>query len=332
MKSSEPIINLQNKLRTFDNILELSDTKFKSIESKLIIDFIKNFASSLTTLKISNCTFPEDFSRPFSYAISSCHSLTLCDFNNTDFSKQNTLLIFEELSQLKSLKYIYLKNCIKNSTNFARLILNPANFEELKILNISSNNINANMATSFSELFCHLYCLEKIDFSENPLGTLGIEHLSDKISNLKKLQQINASRIMMNNSGLLIFFRNIHRICTLEKILLNGNEIEGPLPSEFLSIFVEFHKLNSFGISDNKLNQIGLEQIVKLLSNNQIIKRIDFSFNGIKEEESSNIIELLNSCEWNNLQEIYWDGLFVSNASLLKMKDSLTKFKKMKDI
>jgi len=203
----------------------------------------------------------------------------------TDFLFQNSKL--KELV-LRNSK-LQTENTIKNS-----------NIRNLRIFNISSNDIAENVAESIACFLSQNCKLEELHLGHNKLqaaGGIKIAEMSN-ITNLKKFD-IFSNNITEDAAESIVYF--LSQNCILEELDLSFNKLQaaGAIKIAEICNITNLRKLN---ISSNGITEDAAESIAHFFSQNCKLTWLDLSHNKLQTAGAIKIIELSNT---KNL--IYFD-------------------------
>ena len=233
----------------------------------------------------------------------SCNKITI---NTADTSATSELTfvhtadatIFKTMKNISGLKILNIANIIINdAAALDDLVAVLSQNNELKELDISSNDLQTAGAFKVFQNIKHFTSLTKLNIANNRITDEATEHIANVLSNCSELVELNLSHNDFHNLGAL----NCITVSNLTKIDLNNNNIDEQTVNE-LSIFLSCcTKLEELNLANNNLQTAGAVKLFKKLTCNAL-KIINFSGNSIKLNAANHIAISLSKS--NKLQEI----------------------------
>ncbi|MFX1397094.1 MAG: leucine-rich repeat domain-containing protein [Promethearchaeota archaeon] len=236
------------------------------------------------------------------------------------------------LSSIKEIvgleRLIYLEHLLL-PRNKIKIIDGLTNLENLKVLNISKNNINKIGNLNI------LKCLEELDLSHNKIKTI------ENLYNLRKLKTLNleyneieqiqglesniALETLNLNHNKIVDIKNVNTLRNLKNLSLSSNNIKR------IASLLALYGLTWLYLNDNCISQISgltkLDRLKGLYLSNNLIKKIaglEDLVNLTKLQLSNNQIEKIEGLEQlQKLQELYLDDNQIKELEGLEGLNSL---------
>ncbi|OMP01446.1 hypothetical protein COLO4_11877 [Corchorus olitorius] len=181
-------------------------------------------------------------------------------------------------------------------------------FEQLRVLNLSSNHLpNWNTTAGYSS-FSRLQRLVTLDLTNNSFTNSILPSLS-ALSSLKILNLQSNCQNRFNND----IMKFLRALPSLTHIDLSNNNLEGPLIELGLC---ELKSLEELDLSSNHLEGT----LPPCLNNLTSLKVLDLSWNLFNGNISSNLLSSLTSLEYIDVRHNYFQGMLSFNPTAYSSK------------
>jgi Ran GTPase-activating protein (RanGAP) involved in mRNA processing and transport len=274
---------------------------------------INYYLPKVTQLTLTNNNLDKIFNSTILPCIKLIKSLNMLNLSNNNLNEENIKGLFAYLKQNESIKILYLNNnnidspCgyymadsfKKNKTieilNLSHNKLNESGFDAflnilqndntgLKELNISYNELNSQNFKSLSKYFNSNPTLKILDLSGNKLGAQDANVIGvtfKKLANLEELK-LNSCNISDESVSQLFNFLNESGIKHLE---IDSNNLGMTGPMAVMKKIQVSTKLKYFSYQNMELQPYFIGMVIKALTDNPTIEKINLKENKLKDEE-----------------------------------------------
>ena len=288
-----------------------------------ILASINYYLPKVTQLTLTNNNLDKYFNNMILPFIKLIKNLNMLDLSNNNLNEENIKGLFEYLKQNETIKSLYLNNnnissfcgyymadCFKknNTIEIFHLPYNKLNengFESflnilqndnttLKELNISYNDLKSQDFKSLGKYFNSNPSLKKLDISGNKLGPQdanGIGVTFKKLTNLEEIK-FNDCGISDESVAQLFNFLNESSIQFLE---IDSNNFGMTGPMVVLKKVQMSSKLKYFSYKNMELQPYFIGMIIKILSDNPGLEKVNLMENKIKDDELKQIVNATNN-------------------------------------
>ena len=288
-----------------------------------ILASINYYLPKVTQLTLTNNNLDKYFNNMILPFIKLIKNLNMLNLSNNNLNEENIKGLFEYLKQNETIKSLYLNNnnissfcgyymadCFKknNTIEIFHLPYNKLNengFESflnilqndnttLKELNISYNDLKSQDFKSLGKYFNSNPSLKKLDISGNKLGPQdanGIGVTFKKLTNLEEIK-FNDCGISDESVAQLFNFLNESSIQFLE---IDSNNFGMTGPMVVLKKVQMSSKLKYFSYKNMELQPYFIGMIIKILSDNPGLEKVNLMENKIKDDELKQIVNATNN-------------------------------------
>ena len=278
-----------------------------------VLASINYYLPKVTQLTLTNNNLDKIFNSTILPCIKLIKSLNMLNLSNNNLNEENIKGLFAYLKQNESIKILYLDNnnidspCgyymadsfKKNKTieilNLSHNKLNESGFDAflnilqndntgLKELNISYNELNSQNFKSLSKYFNSNPTLKILDLSGNKLGAQDANVIGvtfKKLANLEELK-LNSCNISDESVSQLFNFLNESGIKHLE---IDSNNLGMTGPMAVMKKIQVSTKLKYFSYQNMELQPYFIGMVIKALTDNPTIEKINLKENKLKDEE-----------------------------------------------
>ncbi|GKV27248.1 hypothetical protein SLEP1_g36441 [Rubroshorea leprosula] len=279
--------------------LEFLDLSWNDFNSKIL--FSLSELSSLKSLNLAGNHFQVSNHTNGFKRLSKLRSLEILDLSDNDLNNG----ILTSLSDFLSLKSLNLANCnLMIASNHKEGFMRFSNLRNLKILDLSGNDLNINILTSLGEL----PSLKSLSLRGCNL-MIASNHRDgadfEKLSGFRHLEFLDLSDNKDLNNNILSYLNEQNlRFVHLEVLDLSYNFFNNSV----LSFVNEFSNLKSLNIEDNNLR--GLVDVTKFDAL-RCLEELEMSYNELNQFVSTNA-----NTSFSKLKTLYLDGIFPEKSSV----------------
>ena len=265
----------------YSSLLQEFDLSYNNLETLSAISIFKGMKniSHLIAINISHNRITDEAAENIAIVLSCNKKLQALDLSCNYFTSEGLIEIF---------KFECLKNIIY-----------------LKKLNVSSNKININAASSIGTVLSLNSTLEELDLSNN----------------------------LMQAPAATIIFLGMQNITNLKAINISHNMIGCEAADELAAVLSHNNNLQSLDVSHNNLNSDGCKKVMDEMNYKSYLKKIDISYNQVTSAAADSIAAFLsiNSkleeliLSGNNFYQSYlFKNIYIKTIKLTKLCISLT--------
>ncbi|CAD5122296.1 unnamed protein product [Dimorphilus gyrociliatus] len=321
--STIKVINLaSNKLLkgSFDKIipsLKLSDQKIQEInfsdcnlttdQGELISAILLNCFSLKSLNLSSNRKLKESLYSIIRSIKRSNPRIEYLNFSNCNLQGNHGILLAEVFEYSKSIEKFYLATNPDMKRGQGALLSSLKGCSSLKVLHLSTCNLNAEHGLLLAELFSICPLLEDICLKNNDEIEKGFDDILTSLQQLRCLKKFNFTNCRLNDKHGKLLGDLVKRFnFKLEKVNLNGNISITTGFDNILSSLKESTTLREINLSNCGLNVCQGEILSKIVSNCSHLSKLYLKNNQNIEQNFYSIIKSLRSS--NHLKEIDFSG------------------------
>ena len=327
-----------------DKCFEEKNDENKNNDSNINLGFINKVLASInyylpkvTQLTLTNNNLDKHFNNTILPCIKLIKNLNMLNLSNNKLNEENIKGLFEYLKQNGSIKILYLNDnnispycgyymadCFKkNNTieilHLANNKLNENGFESflnilqndnttVKELNISYNELKSQDFKSLSKYFNSNPTLKKLDISGNKLAPQDANVIGVTFKKLTNLEEIKLNNCGISDESVVQLFNFLNE-SSIRHLEIDSNNFGMTGPMVVMKKIQVSNKLKYFSYKNMAFQPYFIGMIIKTLSDNPGLEKINLMENKIKDDE---LKQLVNGT--NNLK----------NSKIILSKDKLS--------
>ena len=302
-----------------------------------VLASINYYLPKVTQLTLTNNNLDKIFNTSFLPCIKLIKSLNMLNLSNNKLNEENIKGLFEYLKQNESIKRLYLDNnnissvCgyymadsfKKNKTieilYLSNNKLNESGFDafinilqndntSLKELNISYNELKSQDFKSLSKYFNSNPTLQKLDISGNKLGPQDANVIGVTFKKLTNLTEMKLNNCGISDESVSQLFNFLNE-SSIQHLEIDSNNFGMTGPMAVMKKIQVSSKLKYFSYKNMAFQPYFIGMVVKALTDNPGIEKINLMENKIKDEELKQLVNAMNN---------------IKNKKILLSKDKLS--------
>ena len=283
-----------------------------------VLASINYYLPKVTQLTLTNNNLDKIFNTTFLPCIKLIKSLNMLNLSNNKLNEENIKGLFEYLKQNQSIKRLYLDNnnissvCgyymadsfKKNKTieilYLSNNKLNESGFDafinilqndntSLKELNISYNELKAEDFKSLSKYFNSNPTLQKLDISGNQLGPQDANVIGVTFKKLTNLTELKLNKCGISDESVAQLFNFLNE-SSIRHLEIDSNNFGMTGPMAVMKKIQVSSKLKYFSYKNMTFQPYFIGMVIKTLTDNPGIEKINLMENKIKDEELKQLV------------------------------------------
>ena len=288
-----------------------------------ILASINYYLPKVTQLTLTNNNLDKYFNDMILPFIKLIKNLNMLNLSNNNLNEENIKGLFEYLKQNETIKTLYLNNnnissfcgyymadCFKkNNTieifHLSHNKLNENGFEAflnilqndnttMKELNISYNELKSQDFKSLSKYFNSNPTLKKLDISGNKFGPQDANVLGVTFKKLTNLEEIKFNDCGISDESVAQLFNFLNE-SSIQFLEIDSNNFGMTGPMVVLKKVQMSSKLKYFSYKNMELQPYFIGMIIKILSDNPGLEKVNLMENKIKDDELKQIVNATNN-------------------------------------